>query len=136
VNQIALTLTAAACLCCCASGHAEPSRVLTLPSVDRAAPKVAPERFVSSTLKFAMAELGRSSPGARWVSAAGALTGLPRKPFTHRPMSLVMSVAWPVTTGLLTQATQQDQAVALASLQPSQNVPPLALAAWRMASIR
>jgi hypothetical protein len=136
VNQIALTLTAAACLCCCASGHAETSRALALPSVDRATPKVAPERFVSSTLKFAMAELGRSSPGARWVNAAGAPAGLARRPFVHRPMSLVMSVAWPVTTGLFTQATQQDQAVVLASLQPAQNVPPLALAAWRMASIR
>jgi hypothetical protein len=124
VNKIAWTMIAATSLVLCTNGHAGSA----------ATP---PERFVSSTLKFAMAALGRTTPGARLNQPLSASLSKQRQLHLRQPMALAMSVTLPgapMQDALVAQTAVGSQPAV--STDPTRTVRPTVLAAWRLASIR
>jgi hypothetical protein len=68
-------------------------------SSQQAKAPASPERFVSSTLKFAMAELARTSPGGRLVAAGPTPSSVAiRKNLGALKKPLAMTVSLPVLT--------------------------------------
>lgn len=56
---------------------------------------VQPHRFVSSTLKLAMAELGKTSPGRRWLTGDAPVPLATRKPLSRPYTVMAMTVHMP-----------------------------------------
>lgn len=84
-----------------------------------------PARFVSSTLKFAMAELGRTSPGKHWLTEQPLLArtsvkqGPKARPATMMAMSMRMPSPGPqdmlAGMAVMAQAVQKPQATSMAA---------------------
>lgn len=109
-----------------------------LPSVPSAPTQ--PARFVSSTLKFAMAELGRTTPGRKWVDSVQAfarpeVAGKSRVHTTQPTMALTMTMRSLTATGsaAVPVAAMADAGKAINKQQTATVVP---VAGLRLASAR
>lgn len=99
-----------------------------------------PARFVSSTLKFAMAELGRTTPGRKWVDSVQAfarpeVAGKSRVHTTLPTMALTMTMrSWTATgSAAVPVAAMADAGKAINKQQTATVVP---VAGLRLASAR
>lgn len=94
-----------------------------------------PARIVSSTLKLAMAELGKTSPGKRWmgneVTARVATKKSPLRPYTVMAMSVQMP-----SLGRYDAITSPQPVVADAGRPTAVKPAPLPVGVVRLASVR
>lgn len=99
-----------------------------------------PVRFVSSTLKLAMAELGKTSPGSRLHHAADMPVRVASRKTPTRPATtLALSVHMPVLAVASTQAPARSAAAAAdAGAKPAATVAraPVPVSGLRLASVR
>jgi hypothetical protein len=141
VNKFAMCMIAAATLGCWSNSQSEGESATALSSMGSMASTgptgEQPARFVSSTLKFAMAELGRTSPGARLnaVPAHGRMASL--KALKDHPK------LWAVSSALISLPASgaQEFEISIPVTHASQRLLPpsdrrLADAAYQLASIR
>ncbi|MBI2732417.1 MAG: efflux RND transporter periplasmic adaptor subunit [Aquabacterium sp.] len=113
------------------------SAPLTPPQVHDTLATVQARRFISSTLKLAMAELGKTSPGRRWL-AAEAPVPMPvstRKPLLRPYAVMAMTVTMPSLGRPEAQAVPQP-VVADASRIAPPKAAPLPVGGVRLASVR
>ena len=110
-------------------------RVVQVAMAHQAAVPAKPMRFLSSTLKIAMAELGRSSPGGRYSGALVlAEASNLRKPVAYKPRVMAMSYLLPSL-----DAGAAEPVVAMADARKVATPPerqPVAVTGLRLASVR
>lgn len=94
-----------------------------------------PVRFVSSTLKLAMAELGKTSPGKRWMGDEVSLRVATRKPPLRPYTVMAMTVRMP-SLGRYDAVTAPQPVMADAGRPKALKSAPLPVGVVRVASVR
>lgn len=94
-----------------------------------------PVRLVSSTLKLAMAELGKTSPGKRWMGNEVTVRVAPKKSPLRPYTVMAMSVQMP-SLGRYDAITSPQPVVADAGRRASVKAAPLPVGVVRLASVR
>lgn len=99
-----------------------------------------PARFVSSTLKFAMAELGKSSPGNRWIAASDMAVRMSGKrpllrPLLHAQTTLALSMQMP-SLGRHDAVMVNQPVMADARRKPGVDLATPPVGVMRLASVR
>lgn len=117
----------------------EPPRpgVITVsaPLAHAAPAPVQPHRFVSSTLKLAMAELGKTSPGRRWLVGDAPVPVATRKPLSRPYTVMAMTVHMP-SLGRPDTITSPRPVMADAGRPAAPQAAPLPVGGVRLASVR
>ncbi len=94
-----------------------------------------PARFVSSTLKLAMAELGKTSPGRRWMAGDAPVPVATRKPLSRPYSVMAMTVQMP-SLGRYETITSPRPVMADAGRPAAAKVAPLPVGGVHLASVR